>query len=125
MFIQGISQAFAGPLLAVERSQTATAATLVDRAISVIATVKAFNAAPHEQSALSTVLNRMNTAGRRLNALWGLTSGLAQFVMLGMFVQGFWFGAKLVKEGNVSAGDVMAVFWAYLIATSNTQMCIP
>ena len=125
MLIQGISQAFAGPLLAVERSQTATAATLVDRAIAAIATVKAFNASSHEQSALALVLNRMNTAAKKLNAVWGLTSGLAQFVMMGMFVQGFWFGAKLVKEGKVSAGDVMSVFWACLIATSNLQMCIP
>jgi len=45
--------------------------------------------------------------------------------MMAMFVQGFWFGAKLVREGKCSAGDVMAVFWACLIATSNLQMCIP
>src|SRR6202042_2481292 len=28
-------------------------------------------------------------------------------------------------EHSVAAGDVMAVFWACLIATSNLQMCIP
>jgi ATP-binding cassette subfamily B (MDR/TAP) protein 1 len=125
MLIQGFSQAFAGPLLGVERAQTATAATLVDRAIAAIATVKAFNATPHEQAAFETVIDRMRKAGLRLNAVWGLTSGLAQFVMMGMFVQGFWFGAKLVKSGKVSPGDVMAVFWACLIATSNLQMSIP
>lgn len=125
MIIQGFSQGVAGPLLALERSQTATAATLVDRAISAIATVKAFNAAPYEQSSLGLVLDNLSVATKRLNAVWGLTSSLAQFVMMGMFVQGFWFGSKLVKEGKVSAGDVMAVFWACLIATSNLQMCIP
>jgi ATP-binding cassette subfamily B (MDR/TAP) protein 1 len=45
--------------------------------------------------------------------------------MMGMFVQGFWFGGKLVRDGKVSSGDVMAVFWACLIATSNLQLCIP
>ena len=45
--------------------------------------------------------------------------------MMAMFVQGFWFGAKLVREGKIGAGDVMAVFWACLIAASNLQMCIP
>jgi ATP-binding cassette subfamily B (MDR/TAP) protein 1 len=125
MLIQGLSQGFAGPLLAHERSQTATAATLVDRAISAIATVKAFNATAHEQSAVGVVLDRLSLAARRLNTVWGITSSLAQFVMMGMFVQGFWFGAKLVKEGKIGAGDVMAVFWACLIATSNLQMCIP
>lgn len=125
MFIQGFSQAFASPLLAVERSQTATAATLVDRAVTAIATVKAFNAATHEQLTLSKVLENIREAARKCNTVWGVTTSFAQFVMMAMFVQGFWYGARLVKSGSVSAGDVMAVFWACLIATSNLQMCIP
>ena len=32
---------------------------------------------------------------------------------------------KLVREGKISAEDVMTSFWACLIATSNVQMCIP
>ena len=44
---------------------------------------------------------------------------------MAMFVQGFWFGAKLVRDGSVSPGDVMAVFWACLIATNGLQMTIP
>ncbi|KAJ7271891.1 P-loop containing nucleoside triphosphate hydrolase protein [Mycena haematopus] len=123
--IQTVSQILAGPLLNVERAATATAATQVDRAVSSISTVKAFNAAAYEQSTLGAALDRMTSAAKRLNAVWGLTSGLAQFVMMGMFVQGFWFGSKLVKEGKIGPGDVMAVFWACLIATSNLQMCIP
>lgn len=125
ILIQGLSQGLAGPLLAHERAQTATAATLVDRAVAAISTVKAFNAQPHEQHAVDAVLDRLSAAARRLNVVWGVTSSLAQFVMMGMFVQGFWFGAKLVREGRIGAGDVMAVFWACLIATSNLQMCIP
>ena len=57
--------------------------------------------------------------------VWGFTSGLAQFLMMAMFVQGFWFGAKFVREHKIGAGDVMAVFSACLIAASNLQMCIP
>jgi ATP-binding cassette subfamily B (MDR/TAP) protein 1 len=52
----------------------------------------------------------MCAAARRLGAVWGFTSCLVQFVMMAMFVQGFWFGAHLVKSGEVSAGDVMSVF---------------
>ncbi|KAJ7172361.1 P-loop containing nucleoside triphosphate hydrolase protein [Mycena filopes] len=125
MVIQTLSQIFAGPLLNVERATTATAATHVDRAVTAISTVKAFNAAPYEHTNLGAALDRMTTATKKLNAVWGLTSGLAQFVMMGMFVQGFWFGSKLVRDGKIGPGDVMAVFWACLIATSNMQMCIP
>ncbi|KAF8625845.1 hypothetical protein AX17_006741 [Amanita inopinata Kibby_2008] len=123
--IQGLSQSIAGPLLARERAHSATAATLIDRAIAGIATVKAFNAVPHELSSTSTNLDTLERAAGILTAVWSVTSGLAQFVMMGMFVQGFWFGSKLIRDGTVKPGDVMAVFWACLIATSNLQMCIP
>ncbi|KAL6309463.1 P-loop containing nucleoside triphosphate hydrolase protein [Sparassis latifolia] len=125
MFIQALSQNFAGAHLTVERAKTATAATLVDRAIAAIATVKAFNAETYEQSTLGVVLDDMRKAANRVITVWGITSSLGQFVMMAMFVQGFWFGSKLVREGTISAGAVMSVFWACLIATSNLQMCIP
>jgi hypothetical protein len=43
---------------------------------------------------------------------------------MAMFVQGFWFGSKLVREGRISPGN-MAVFWACLTPSSSLQMCIP
>lgn len=125
MVVQGLSQGLANPLVARERQESATAATLLDRAMSAIATVKAFNATKFEHNLFANLVSAMNTTGTRLNAVWGVTSGTAQFVMMGMFVQAFWFGAKLVRDGSVPAGDVMAVFWACLTATSGLQMCIP
>ncbi|KAF9531240.1 P-loop containing nucleoside triphosphate hydrolase protein [Crepidotus variabilis] len=125
MFIQALSQGFAAPLLAAERHQTGVSATIIERAVSAISTVKAFNAAPLELTRASNSFTSLRNIATRLNGVWGFTSGLAQFVMMAMFVQGFWFGAKLVRDGKNSAGDVMSVFWACLIATSNLQMCIP
>ncbi|KAF8802026.1 P-loop containing nucleoside triphosphate hydrolase protein [Phlegmacium glaucopus] len=125
MIVQAFSQAFANPLLSVEREQTAISATIIERAISAISTVKAFNATSYENSRATQSFLNLQQAARKLNLLWGFTSGMAQFVMMAMFVQGFWFGAKLVREHKVGAGDVMSVFWACLIATSNLQMCIP
>jgi ATP-binding cassette subfamily B (MDR/TAP) protein 1 len=29
---------------------------------------------------------------------------------MAMFVQSFWFGAKLVRDGKIGAGDVVTVF---------------
>ncbi|KAH9947813.1 P-loop containing nucleoside triphosphate hydrolase protein, partial [Amylocystis lapponica] len=125
MFIQAMSQAFAGGHLQTERAHTSVAATLVDRALAAIATVKAFNAETHEQTTLGVVLENIESAAHKVITVWGVTSSLGQFVMMAMFVQGFWFGAKLVRDGTISAGAVMAVFWACLIATSNLQMCVP
>ncbi|KAK0457549.1 ABC transporter type 1, transmembrane domain-containing protein [Desarmillaria tabescens] len=125
VLVQASSQAVAGPLLSIERSQESVAATLIDHAVSAVATVKAFNAASQERDSLSTVLDCVKVADKKLVAVWSLTSGLSQFVMMSVFVQAFWFGSKLVKQSKVEPGDVMAIFWTCLIATSNLQMCIP
>jgi ATP-binding cassette, subfamily B (MDR/TAP), member 1 len=125
VILQMISQRVAGPLLSVERAQFGLAATLVERAVSAIATVKAFNAVSHEHSAFVTVARKLQNTAWRINRIWACTSGFNQFVAYGMFVQGFWFGAKLVRDGSVEVGHVMGVFWACLIATTNFQMCIP
>jgi ATP-binding cassette, subfamily B (MDR/TAP), member 1 len=125
MFIQILSQTFAAPLFAGERQQTAIAATLVDRAVAAIATVKAFNAQAFEIAAVSTVLSRANSKARKLATIWAGHNGASQFVMMAMFVQSFWYGAKLVRDGKVSPGDVMSVFWACLIATTNFQIFMP
>ena len=125
MFVQALSQTLANPLLSTEREQTGVSATIIDRVISAISTVKAFNAVPYETSRAINSFDNLKSTATKLNLVWGFTSGLAQFTMMAMFVQGFWFGAKLVRENKISAGDVMAVFWACLIAASNLQMCIP
>src|SRR4051812_37665688 len=50
------SEMFAAPLFVGERQQTADAATLVDRSVGAIATVKVFNAKAFELAAVSAVL---------------------------------------------------------------------
>ncbi|OJT10679.1 Multidrug resistance protein 1 [Trametes pubescens] len=125
MIIQALSQGFVGPRLASERVHSASAATLIDRAVAAIATVKAFNAEVHEQEQLDDMVEKIRSAAVKCHAVWGISSGASQFVMMAMFVQAFWFGAKLVRDGSISPGTVMSVFWACLIATSNLQMCIP
>ena len=125
MVIQTLSQIFVGPRLAAERVHSASAATLVDRATAAIATVKAFNAEAHEQKQLAVVLDKIRRAAARCHAVWAASTCASQFTMMAMFVQAFWFGSKLVRDGAISPGTVMSVFWACLIATSNLQMALP
>jgi ATP-binding cassette, subfamily B (MDR/TAP), member 1 len=125
VILQVVSQRLAGPILAVERAQLGLASSLIERAVSAIATVKAFNAVSYEQSAFVSVARKLQDTAWRVNRVWAITAGCNQFIALLMFVQAFWYGAKLVREGKISVGHVMAVFWACLIATTNLQMCIP
>ena len=101
ILIQCISQGLASPKLARERTHTATAATLVDRVVTAITTVKAFNAQNYEEAKLSEVLDKIKVAADGAVTIWGFTSSLTHFATMAMFVQGFWFGAKLVKAGTM------------------------
>ncbi|KAI6039143.1 P-loop containing nucleoside triphosphate hydrolase protein [Pisolithus marmoratus] len=121
ILIQGFSQAFVSPRIAHERTLMARAASLVTRACAHIGAVKSSNAQSHE----SSLLARIPAALPSLPMIWGITAGTSQFVTMAMFVQGFWFGAYLVRQGKNTPGDVMSVFWACLIATSNLQMTVP
>lgn len=125
MIVQIISQSVAGPAYNAERKATASAATRIERAIASIATVKAFNASSIELSAASNLIDASVTAYRKCAAVWAGASGMSQFVLFGMFVQGFWYGTHMVHSGNANAGTVMTVFWACVIASSNLQMIMP
>lgn len=125
ILLGGLSQGLSQNLFMGERTYTAIAATLVDRAVAAIATVKAFNAFDHELKALDGALTGIKTAADKIITLWGVNMGLTQFFMMSMFVQAFWYGSKLVREGHNTPGEVMSVFWACLIATSNLHMATP
>ena len=57
--------------------------------------------------------------------VWGVSIGTTDFLLLGTFVVGFWYGAKVVRDGRSTAGEVMTVFWACLLAASYLQMVVP
>jgi ATP-binding cassette, subfamily B (MDR/TAP), member 1 len=121
MIIHAMSQHFPSPLLTKERGQIGSSATLVDRAVAAIATVKSFNATPHELPRLAAALSQCPNATTNLSAVGGRTSGLSQFVMTSLFVPGFWFSFESAQFPSPTS----CLFWACLIATSNPQMCIP
>jgi ATP-binding cassette, subfamily B (MDR/TAP), member 1 len=125
ILLGGLSQGLSQNLLTGERFSTAVAATLVDRAVAAVATVKAFNAFDHEMKALGGALAGIKTAAGKIITLWSVNMGLTQFFMMSMFVQAFWYGSRLVREGHNTPGEIMSVFWACLIATSNLHMATP
>lgn len=125
VIVQFFTQIFAFRFLTAERNSSANASTTIDRAIASIATVKAYNAQAFEEARTNYAINEMKRAARSCNVVWGISSGFSGFIMFGMFVQAFWYGSKLVREGRISPGDVLAVFWSCLIASSSMQMIIP
>jgi ATP-binding cassette subfamily B (MDR/TAP) protein 1 len=56
-FVQALSQSLASTHLNSQRNEAAIAATLIDRALASISTVKAFNTTPYEQWSINDVLS--------------------------------------------------------------------
>jgi len=125
LVIQSVSQYCATPHIEAEREQIAISATLVERALTSISTVKAFNAELYEKSRSEASFKRLEKTASRLVRVWGFASGLSQFVTMGMFVQAFWFGATLIRSQKATVGDVGAVLWACLLSTTHLNLCIP
>lgn len=90
----------------------------VERTVSAISTIKAFNAQQHEAARFQALLVRARQVYLRSTLIWSGRFGLTALFTFSMFVQGFWYGTSLVKNGTLSPGDVMTVFWAALMAST-------
>lgn len=125
VILQIVTQVAASPLYEQERRAFAEASTNVERATSAITTVKAHNAQQSELERFQRSVSRGVRAIVRSSMVWAISIGLTDFITLATFVLGFWYGAKMVRDGKISPGVVMTVFWACLLAASFLQMVIP
>ena len=122
---QGVIQGVTFPLMAQERRIYAEASTKAERASASIATVKAFNAQKKETADFDGLVEQGRKVEVKIALAWGFSLGLSAFVLSAMFVAGFWFGAKLVKQGKIQPGEVMTVFFATVLASNSVQSLMP
>ena len=122
---QIVTQVLCTPLYAVERRAFAEASTNVERASTAISTVKAHNGQQSEVIRFTRLVNRAGDSLVTQAMVWGINIGTTDFLLLGTFVLGFWYGAKFVRDGRSSPAEVMTVFWACLLAASYLQAVVP
>lgn len=90
-------------------------------ALNAMETVKCSNGQAFE---FSQYLNSIKQAASqyisqaRLNAI---QFGIVRFLTLAIFVQGFWYGRRLVQNGSKDSGQILTAFWACLIATQTFE----
>ncbi|MCJ1438272.1 hypothetical protein MMC27_007660 [Xylographa pallens] len=101
------------------------ASKLANNAITAIDTVKCFNGQDFElwqylEATKKAALCYLVQA--RANAF---QIGLVRVTLLGMFVQGFWYGNHLVDVGSRTPGQVLTAFWACLMATQTMEQLLP
>ncbi|OCF35279.1 ATP-binding cassette, subfamily B (MDR/TAP), member 1 [Kwoniella heveanensis BCC8398] len=122
---QIVTQVLCGPLYAAERQAFAEASTNVERVTSAIGTVKVHNAQKTEQERFLDLITRGKKSLIAQGLVWGISTGMTDFLLLGTFVLGFWYGAKIVRDGKATSGDVMTCFWACLFSATYLQQVVP
>lgn len=108
-----------------ERRAFAEASTNVERATSAIATVKVHNAQKSESERFERLVDRGVSNLVKQAYVWATSTSLTDFFLLSTFVVGFWYGAKVVRDGKATPGTVMTVFWACLLGATYLQMVVP
>ena len=125
VLVQIATQIVCVPLYAQERRAIAEASTNVERATLAIATVKVHNAQQSEVERFQPLVSRACASITRQAVVWAFSISISDFFLLATFVLGFWYGARMVRDGKITPGDVMTVFWACLLAASFLQMVVP
>ncbi|CAO1638675.1 unnamed protein product [Sympodiomycopsis kandeliae] len=119
-----IVEVLTGPQLAQERRVTSKASGIVERSITGITTIKAFNAQLQQLTSFDHLLQKGTAVYNKTAILWGVRLGISTTLMFAMFVQGFWFGSYLVSKKKVSPGDIMTVFWSCILVSGHIQQII-
>jgi ATP-binding cassette subfamily B (MDR/TAP) protein 1 len=94
-------------------------------AIHSIETVKCFNGERHELQTFTRVAGLAASLYKPVASLRSLQIGVMRFFTLSVFVQGFWYGSRLVGSGKKDAGHVLTTFWAALMAISGITCFLP
>jgi len=113
-----------GPAIELQKRELDRASKYANTAITAIDTVKAFNAQDQEIWQYFTTIREVADQymiQARINAL---QFGITRFVLIGVFVQGFWFGLYLVHTG-LSPGNVLTTFYACLSAIQALEIVLP
>ncbi|CAG8433422.1 1771_t:CDS:2 [Diversispora eburnea] len=120
-----ITNRIANPLLSKEREIFIKAGNVLENALNVIKTIKAFNSEEKEEKIHLEHLNSANIVSKKLALTYAICTGIIQFLLLSLFVQGFWYGSVLVANKKLNAGDVINVFFATLMGASVLKGILP
>ncbi|KAJ8098752.1 P-loop containing nucleoside triphosphate hydrolase protein [Lipomyces tetrasporus] len=94
-----------------EKQFSSRAINVVDWAISSFQTVKLFNGQSVEAAKFSAHTHDSSKVMHKIAIIYALQQGILKLLVLMLFLQGFWYGGHLVREGGISSGNVLTVFW--------------
>lgn len=113
------------PSIKAQEAELTKASKIVNNTIASIDTVKGFNGQDYEKWQYAGAVKRAAKhylVEAQANAQ---QIGFVRLVILGMFVQGFWYGSHLVNTGLKNPGDILTCFWACLMAAQSIEQILP
>ncbi|KAK0122067.1 hypothetical protein ONS95_010331 [Cadophora gregata] len=112
------------PAIEAQKRDLTIASKYANTAITAINTVKAYNGQDQEVWQYYDTIKKVAASyliQARCNAL---QFGITKFLTIGIFIQGFWFGLVLVKEG-LDPGSILTTFYACLAAMQGLETVLP
>lgn len=94
-------------------------------AIQSIEAVKCFNGEAYELLVFTRISSLAAGFYYRVANYRSIQIGVMQFFTLSVFVQGFWYGSRLVDSGKMTAAQVLTTFWAALMAIEGITGFLP
>ncbi|KAF2856895.1 multidrug resistance protein-like protein 2 [Plenodomus tracheiphilus IPT5] len=108
-----------------QADQLQQALKYMTNAIQSIETVKCFNGEAYELKVFTNIASLAAGLYYRVANHRSIQIGLMQFFTLSVFVQGFWYGSRLVEKGDTTAAKVLTTFWAGLMAIEGITGFLP
>ncbi|KAJ5681901.1 ABC transporter integral membrane type 1 [Penicillium maclennaniae] len=108
-----------------QQAELTHASKIASNAISSIESVKCLNGQAFEHRSFSRWIEQSAVHYLRQCRLNSLQLAFIRWMMFGMFVQGFWYGSSLARNGTLSSGEVLRTFWACLTAAQSIEMILP
>lgn len=90
-------------------------ATVVSESLSNIRTVTSFNMKWHKAAQYLNIAALLAPGNFRNSIIIGVVFGFSQFSFYGVFALSFWYGGKLISNGEASFGDVIIASMAVLM----------
>jgi len=108
-----------------ENKETVNAAKILDWSLTSSKLVKLFSTQDLEFSKFGDAVLLCRKAFFRLILVTSANMGVMRFIMLCMFVQGFWFGSSQVRKGKVDSGHVLTCFTSCLMLGETLKVVLP
>ncbi|GFR58631.1 ATP-binding cassette, sub-family B (MDR/TAP), member 4 [Elysia marginata] len=110
---------------ALERQAYAKAGGVAEEVFSSIRTVHAFNGQEKESQRYQETLVKAREYGIKKSIASGIGQGASWGVIVCTLGLGFWYGGKLVRDGDYDVDEMMAVFMVALIGCQCLGLALP